>query len=70
MLTVNKDTTINDGVTRLLKEVETQFADCLIPLTSISKNKIIGKGSVIFYILHSLRHRTSNQNWHGHIADC
>ena len=43
--TVNKDATGDDGVKRLLKHVETQFADCLIPVTSLSRNMIIGKGS-------------------------
>ena len=47
---VNKDVTNNDGVYRLLKEVETQFADCLIPPSSISKNKIIGKGAYTVHL--------------------
>ena len=46
ILTVNKDVTSDDGVRRLLKEVETQFGDCLIPTTSLSKNVIIGKGTL------------------------
>ena len=46
ILTVNKDVTNDDGVRRLLKEVETQFGDCLIPTTSLSKNIIIGKGTL------------------------
>ena len=46
ILTVNKDVTSDDGVRRLLKEVETQFGDCLIPTTSLSKNIIIGKGTL------------------------
>ncbi|XP_065909295.1 tyrosine-protein kinase Mer-like [Dysidea avara] len=34
----------DDSVTRLLKEVETQFANYLIPVSSLSRNMIIGKG--------------------------
>lgn len=51
ILTVNKDVTSDDGVRRLLKQVETQFGDCLIPATSLSKNMIIGKGALSDYLL-------------------
>ena len=50
MLTVNKDVTSDDGVRILLKQVETQFGDCLIPTTSLSKNVIIGKGIRMYIV--------------------